>query len=177
MILLAVALLARVVALPLWGRLAKRMGTRRFLLIGGLGIVPSAAWWVFSGNFIWCIAVQFLGGVVWGAYELATQLLTIELIRKEERTSVLTLFNLVNSLALAVGSVTGGVLLRHLGQDEHAYLTIFLVSTAGRVATVILLLGVVRARQAPVLPSALPLSRRMASLRENRDARSGGSGA
>jgi MFS family permease len=67
--------------------------------------------------------------------ELATILLVFETIREEERTSVLTTFNLLNALAMVGGSLIGGAILHAMGNSFSAYVTVFLVSTAARAAT------------------------------------------
>jgi MFS family permease len=83
--------------------------------------------------------IQFLGGVVWAAYELAMLLMFFESVRKEERTSILTMFNLGNSVALALGSILGGCLLKILGESREAYLFLFAVSSFARAGALLVL--------------------------------------
>ncbi|MFM8583039.1 MAG: MFS transporter, partial [Planctomycetaceae bacterium] len=130
--LLAVSFLAKILALPGCGRLAAVYGARRLLWIGGIGIMPVAGLWLYVESF-WALAiVQFAGGITWAAYELAVFLLSFETIRREERTSILTLFNLANSAALVLGAITGGVILKSLGESREAYLFLFGLSSLVR---------------------------------------------
>jgi len=137
--LLAVSFLAKIVALPACGRLATLFGARRLLWIGGIGIMPVSGSWLYASDFWQLVVIQFLGGVVWAAYELAMLLMFFESVRKEERTSILTMFNLANSVALAVGSIVGGCLLKVLGESREAYLFLFAVSSFARASALLVL--------------------------------------
>jgi MFS family permease len=97
--------------LTIWGRVAKKTGARSLLWIGGIGIVPLSAGWLLSQHLAWLMMLQIIGGVFWAAYELAFFLLFFESIAEEERTSVLTLYNLLNTMAWVGGSLIGGVIL------------------------------------------------------------------
>lgn len=136
-ILIGTSFLAKIVALPALGRFAQRFGARQLLWLGGAGIVPVAGLWLVSQSFVWLVVVQWFGGFAWAAYELAMFLLFFEAIRPEERTSVLTTFNLANSLATAGGSILGGLILAGLGENPHAYLTLFAATTIARLASLI----------------------------------------
>lgn len=137
--LLATSFVAKIIALPACGRLAAMFGARRLLWIGGIGIMPCSGLWLYAESF-WALAlVQFFAGAVWAAYELAMFLLFFESVRREERTSILTVFNLANSVALAVGSIIGGCLLKYFGECRESYLFLFAVSSFARAAALFVL--------------------------------------
>jgi MFS family permease len=140
--LLASSFIAKLAFLPLLGRLARRWGARALLWMGGVGIVPMAGFWILSDSVPYLMVVQMIGGVAWAAYELATILLLFETIRDEDRTGILTTFNLVNALAIAGGSLIGALLLRWIGVENSAYLWLFLISTVARLLAVPLLRSV-----------------------------------
>ncbi len=150
MLLLTVAFVAKIVALPALGRFAQRFDAVSLLWLGGIGIVPLAALWAVSSAAWYLAALQVLGGVAWASYELATVLLLYETIRDEERTSVLTSFNLLNAVAIVAGSLVGGLILRLGGAGHYAYVIVFLVSSAGRLLTVGLLHGAAGVPRVPV---------------------------
>ena len=124
-VLISAAYVARVLSLPLWGGVAARFGTRRLLWIGGLGIVPSAGIWLFSDRFWYLILVQFFSGAVWAAYELAVSLISVNCVRAEERTSVLTVFNLATTAGMVAGSLLGGGVLIVFGESREIYYLLF----------------------------------------------------
>ncbi len=134
-VLIAAAYVARVLSLPLWGGVAARFGTRRLLWIGGLGIVPSAAVWLISDRFWFLILVQLFSGAVWSAYELAVSLISVNCVRAEERTSVLTVFNLATTAGIVAGSLLGGGVLMILGGSREVYYLLFAGSSLLRLGS------------------------------------------
>ena len=140
MVLIAVSFLSRMLVLPFLGRLAQRRGPRAVLLVGGLGLIPASALWALGDNFWYLMAIQMFSGAVWAAYELATFLLLFDAIPSNERTSVLSMFNFANTLAIVIGSLVGATLLGLLGEGIAAYHTLFVISSCLRVLTIPLLL-------------------------------------
>lgn len=139
MVLVALGFLGKVIALSAWGRVAQRLGARRLLWIGGMGIVPVAGLWVVSTSYPFLAALQLVSGVLWAAYELAMCLLFLDSIPRRERTSLLTLYNLGNSLAIVVGGMIGVSLLQWGGKSFAAYLSIFAISSVARAAALVFL--------------------------------------
>ncbi len=143
MLLVAASLVAKIAALPLLGRVARRYGARRLLWVGAVGVVPLAAAWIFVSDFGPLLALQMFAGAAWGAYELATVLLVFDHIPAADRTTLLTLFNLANAIAMLGGAALGGALLHWLGGGGSGYFALFALSSALR-ASALLLLPAVR---------------------------------
>lgn len=139
MTLLAASFVAKIAALPALGRFAFRFGATRLLWLGGVGIVPVAGLWLYATNFPALVLIQFVAGIVWAAYELAVFLLFFESVRREERTSILTTFNLCNSIALVIGASLGGMGLKLLGESPETYLALFAMSSSARALTLFVL--------------------------------------
>ena len=129
---LSLAFLAKVIALPFWGKAVKRLGAWRLLWIGGIGITPIGAAWIVSQDFVWIAVLHVASGVAWAAYELAFFLLFFESIKEEERTSLLTFYNLMNTVALVAGALIGGLLLYCMQASMLGYLWLFGLSSAFR---------------------------------------------
>jgi len=138
-LLIGASYLAKFVTLPWWGRLAHVTGAHRLLWIGAVGLIPLAGGWCVSSNYVWLLGLQLVAGAAWAAYELALVLLFFETIPEGERTSLLTLYNVANSVALAVGSLIGAVILNGLGISATSYLWVFGASTFFRGLTLVLL--------------------------------------
>lgn len=138
-LLIGASFVSKFVSLRWWGKLAHRTGAHRLLWIGSLGLIPLAGGWVISSNYIWLLALQLVAGAAWGAYELALVLLFFETIPETERTSLLTLYNVANSVALAIGSLIGAVILNGLGISITSYLWVFAASTFFRALSLFLL--------------------------------------
>ena len=97
MLLIGIAYFGKVIAMPLWGRVAHKPGARRLLWIGGTSIVPVAALWIGAelcgsgpATLAYIGLVQLISGIVWAAYELAMMLMFFEAIPRQDRASVLT---------------------------------------------------------------------------------------
>lgn len=138
-VLIAFSFVFKIMALPLCGRFAKRWGARRLLTLGGIGIIPLSGMWSVSDNYAWLCLTQVTAGVCWAAYELAFFLLFFESIPANERVGVLTLFNLLNSAALAAGALVGGVILSLADEAPWAYHALFVASSTWRAISLIFL--------------------------------------
>ena len=158
LLLLAASFVAKFLAFPLWGRVAHKLGARRLLWIGGIGIIPMSALWIPSNAVPYLLFVQLLGGVVWAAYDLGVFLLIFENIPKEERTSVLTSYNFANAVAMVGGSVLGGVVLKAMAESEQAYMILFGLSGALRIVTLVFLWRVTAERTRPFTMTMRPLA-------------------
>jgi MFS family permease len=108
------------------------------------------------------LVVQVVAGAIWAGYELATFLLLFEKIDESERTSVLTMFNLGNALALVGGALVGAALLGLQGLGPGAYHVVFGCSALARVTTLLLLIPVGR-----TTVKAAPIATRPLGVRPN----------
>ena len=157
MLLIASAFVAKMAALPLLGHWARRVGSRRLAWVGTCGIVLASLPWYATTHVGLLLAAQLVAGVFWAAFELASLLLLFEHIPERERTSVITLYNLGNSACFALGSLIGGAILQGLGAGAGAYGTLFLLTSALRALTLLLLRPVEHgAGPAPALPHLHP---------------------
>ena len=139
MLVVATSFLAKALFLPSLGRLGSRIGSLGLLWAGGLSVIPLSLFWLFSADVAYLVAVQVLAGGCWACWELAVALLFFDAVPHRDRTGVVTVYNLGMAIATVAGAATGGLLLRTLGEDSRAYVTVFAVSSLLRLATVPLL--------------------------------------
>jgi len=95
--------------------------------------------WVVSDRFVYLVALQVLVGVLWAAYELAVALSFFEAIAEEERTSIITKYNVAHATATVTGSLLGGFALTLFGKTPEVYWSLFALSTVARFAALALL--------------------------------------
>jgi MFS family permease len=138
-VLISTAYMAKVASLSLWGAVAARFGVRKLLWLGGIGIIPTAGLWLLSDRFWYLIVVQLGSGAAWAAYELAVFLIYFNSVRAEERTSVLSLFNLATTTGMVVGALLGGGVLIAFGATRPVYYALFAGSSLLRVGTLFFL--------------------------------------
>ena len=136
--LIGASFAAKSIALPFLGMYAKRRGARSLLAFGAIGTALMILPWIYAESAPSWFAIQAISGVAQGAWELATFLLFLETIPSDERTSIMSGFFFLNSLAMAAGAWVGSILLG-IAPDAASYGTLFLVSTGARVAALCLL--------------------------------------
>lgn len=141
-------LLARIVSSSYWGEVARRFGNRRALQVSGTLLVPLSSLWVVSDHVVYLLALQVFAGFAWAGFELAIVLNLLDATDDADRAAVLSLYTLLNGVAIVVGSLIGGTVLRALG--DGGYHVLFLVSSALRALIMLRLargIGVRRARE------------------------------
>jgi MFS family permease len=151
-LLISLGFVGKMIAMPLWGRLAQRHGARCLLWIGGVGIAPLSSLWIISHSGSFLVCLQLLSGITWAAHELAILLMFVDAIPQTHRTRLLTCYNLGSAIAMVSGGTLGGILLEFLGQSHSAYLTLFGLSSIVRCASLICLLTIRHPEQVSPLP-------------------------
>ncbi|MFN9124898.1 MAG: hypothetical protein ACK5WD_03615 [bacterium] len=136
--LIGASFAAKSIALPFLGMYAKSRGARSLLAIGAVGTAFMILPWIWVASVPGMFAIQAVSGVLQGAWELAAFLLFLETIPSNERTSVMTGYFFLNSLAMAGGSLIGAAMLGD-SPDPSTYALVFAVSTGARVAALFLL--------------------------------------
>ena len=124
---------ARVAASPYWGRIGKRFGNRRALQVAATVIVPLPALWLFGDGFLYLLALQVLAGFAWAGFDLMTVLNLFDCSSPAERSRALAAFNLINGVAIVLGTLLGGLAFLALG--DAAYAPVFLASSVLRGVT------------------------------------------
>jgi MFS family permease len=151
--LIAAAFISKILALPWLGHFAAQRGARRLLRLAGCTVVPLPALWTISNHYGFLLGIQLFSGVAWGAHELATFLLFFDAIRAEQRTRVLTWYNLANATAVVIGTSLGALLLRDQGLNFAGYAVLFWISASARALTLPLLAWLPDAHGAAAVPA------------------------
>lgn len=128
-ILVSASYLSKILFLPAMAVYAKRHGTRRLMWLGGSGVVVLPVLWLISPNIFYLIALQFVSGFFWSAYDLAFPLLVLETISEKDRMNVLVLHNFCQSAVIVASALIGAAFLDGLGKNRFAYGMIFVLST------------------------------------------------
>lgn len=110
------------------GVLSDRFGPRRVQMISMLLIPILPILWIFVTAPWQVILINLLGGVLWGAYSLASFNLLLILFPDWQRARYSALFQIVVTLSLASGAAIGSLVVNPLG-----YRAIFLLSAVGRI--------------------------------------------
>ncbi len=79
--------------------------------------------------------VQVIAGCFWGGFNLLVTNFVLEAVPPQMRIRGMSYFNVVNSVAVLVGSAAGGFLFEHVPMVfGYSFLTLFLISCLGRIA-------------------------------------------
>lgn len=130
-------LLSRILFSPYWGAVARQFGNRRVLQVAGTLLVPLSSLWVLSDDLAYLIALQVLAGFAWAGFELAVVLNMFDTTDDADRAAVLSLYTLLNGVAIVCGSLVGGTVLRALG--DGGYHALFIASSLLRALIMVFL--------------------------------------
>jgi len=105
---LAAQVLGQFITLTPWGRISDRYGNKKVLVVTGLLVPFLPMLYLFSTNFSFLVAVNFLGGVIWAGLSLGLQNFVFDAVRAEDRAKGVAVWNTVNAMGWFVGSMLGG---------------------------------------------------------------------
>lgn len=117
-----------------WGAYGDLTGNVRMLKAAGWGITLIPCLWMVSRNFYWLLGVQFVAGCFWGGFTLLIVNFMLGALPPERRIRAMSYFNVMTSVAVVLGSITGATLLHWLPPlFGHSFLALFLLSCFCRV--------------------------------------------
>jgi predicted MFS family arabinose efflux permease len=129
------AVVATVVAVPIWGRYADRAGNARILKLTGplVGFIPLL--WLFGRSPLALAPVEMVSGFLWSGFELCVATYMYDAVPAGNRMRTLAYFNLVNGTAAFAGASLGGLLADRLPPMlGSSLLSLFFVSSMLRFA-------------------------------------------
>lgn len=143
MVALSAAFTGRVVGGYIFQSVIGSLGIRGLLIFGAVSVVVTPLIWIFSTHFLYILAIQFAAGVAWGAHELGFTLVLLDELAEFERSKMLVLANLINSIGMFLGTCLGSVVISE-GSGLDDYYRIFTASTALRLLPLLLLPAVIQ---------------------------------
>jgi MFS family permease len=115
------------------GALADRFGPRKVQLVTGL-LIPIVPWaWMFVKEPWQVFPINIMSGILWAGYSLASFNFFLSITPEEQRARYSALYQVIVTIALAVGAILGSYLVTRWG-----YIIIFACSGAGRLISAIL---------------------------------------
>jgi len=123
------------------GELADRWGSRRMQLISGLLIPIVPLSWIFVTSPWHVVPINIMGGVLWGAFSLASFNYLLVLTPEEQRARYSALYQIIITVALAAGAAVGSIII----SSPWTYKGVFIGSAVGRFTAALLFARFVRA--------------------------------
>jgi len=102
--------LASFIALPLWGRHADLVGNVRVLRLSSFFAALIPLLWLFSHHPVYLMLVQMWAGFAWSGVTLCTGNFIYDAVTPQKRIRCIAYFNVINGVALFLGSSLGGFL-------------------------------------------------------------------
>ncbi len=104
---LAVGMLGQFLTLKPWGHLGDRYGNKKILKATGLLVPFLPMLYVISTNYVFLLAVNFVGGVVWAGLSLGLQNYVFDAVKPEDRGKGVAVSNTVNAAGWFLGAMIG----------------------------------------------------------------------
>ena len=121
------------------GELSDRWGSGRVQLISMFLIPILPLMWIFITELWQVVVLNIVGGVFWGAFELASFNFLLVLTPEGQRARYSAIYQIVVTVALAGGAALGSSIILWWG-----YPGIFLVSAFGRIGAALIFLPLLR---------------------------------
>jgi len=120
---------ASLVALPLWGRHADLVGNVRVLRLSSFFAAVIPLFWLFSHDLPYLMLIQIWAGFSWSGVTLSVANFIYDAVTPQKRVRCIAYFNVINGMALFLGSSLGGFLASRLPPlFGHSLLSLFAIS-------------------------------------------------
>lgn len=130
MLALAALLIPKVLFMPFTHRMIEKIGVRRTFVYSAIALSPMPAVWVWISGMPAVIILQALSGMAWAGFEVSLLVIFFKNLKLEEKTQVLTLYNLFNATSVIAGGLIGAKLLKIFEPNLVGYGIVFM-SAAG----------------------------------------------
>ena len=142
MVLHVCAALASLISFSLWGRHADHFGNVRVLRLSGFfaSIIPLL--WLVSSHPLYLMLVQVWAGFSWSGLILSTGNFIYDAVTPQKRVRCIAYFNVINGVAIFLGSALGGMMASRLPPlYGYPLLALFLLSAVCRLLVYVLFAG------------------------------------
>ncbi len=140
----AAAIIVKLLSMPVWGRAADRFGTRRVLSLTGYLMPVVPVLWLFSHDIAYLIAIQVYSGFIWAGFEIAAFNFIFDCTSVQRRATCVAYSNMINGMALLVGALLGGAIVRSHLLFLSPYFMAFLASVLLRAAATLIFIPLLR---------------------------------
>lgn len=152
---IAILFIGKIVSLMMIEKFRGSTSGFHLLTFGAGAIVPLPALWALSSHPHFIFFLQLLSGLAWAFVEVGLSLIFFKDLEHDKKVPVLTVYNLLNSLAIILGTYIGGHLLGVLGEKISSYYTVFVVGSLARAVGFVPLYWFVKTQLVPATVSSV----------------------
>lgn len=127
-IILATAVIVKYMSMPVWGSASDRYGTKRTLSLASFLMPLTPLLWLYSKDFSYLILIQMYSGFVWAGFEITSFNFIFDTTSPEKRATCVAYYNVLNGIAIILGALIGGLIVRYNHVFWSKYLLVFLIS-------------------------------------------------
>lgn len=144
MVLITTAYIGRVISTRFNRQIIKTYAPTNILVFTTFGMACTPALWTLHNNYYYLLILQIFAGFVWGLFEMLTFIMLFNGLNLKEKTQLLTMYNLVQTIAIVGGALLGAMIFKYWGGDGHldAYFAVFYLSTAARLGCLAFIPGI-----------------------------------
>lgn len=118
-LIIGASILASFVMMGVWGKLIDKRGSKLVLQVSGF-LIPLSPLLLILGiyipdpnvRFIYILVEEMFSGAVWAAFNLSTSSFLFDATEKDERIKYIAYYNFLVGIAVFVGAMLGGVLIK-----------------------------------------------------------------
>ncbi len=144
-VIVTTATIATLLTMNLWGWHADRTGNLKVIQLTSFFIPIVPALWLFSQEIYYLVIIQVFAGFVWAGFNLSVMNFIYDAVMPEKRTRCIAYFNVINGIAICLGALLGGVLVKAMPTlFGHRLLALFLLSGVMRAAFAFIFLPMIK---------------------------------
>jgi MFS family permease len=132
MVATSVVVALKFVTMPLWGDLSDRYGNRKILALASILVTFLPFTWIAGRSFWWICLIQGISGVAWAGFDIAALNFAYDLMPAEKVTRYTSFNVFYKGLAIFLGGLAGGFLVRHIELFGSPFYALFAASGAFR---------------------------------------------
>ena len=127
-IITAAAMIMKFIMMPIWGNLSDKYGTKKVLTLTGFLMPVVPVLWIFSVNIWYLILIQLYSGFIWAGFDMASFNFIFDSTSSKKRTTCVAYYNVLNGMAILLGAVAGGLIVKYNNLFWSKYFLVFIIS-------------------------------------------------
>jgi MFS family permease len=126
--------LGKIISLSVIQRAKENFDGFRVMIVGLIFMSPMPLLWAFNHDYAYILGLQLVSGMALACFEVGLSLIFFQDLKQEEKVPVVTVYNLLNSVAIIGGTFIGGELLTSFEVNPQRFWALFLIGGGLRMA-------------------------------------------
>lgn len=162
-LVVSISILAQLITMQRWGRLADEFGTKKILIVSCIGYSLCEFLWLFSSNFWYVLAIRAIAGILWAGFCLSSSAFIFDSVTPPKRLRCVSYQNLINNFCIISGTLFGGAIIQCIPftvgfpadftESGSPILILFFISGTMRLVTLTSLISFAEVREVPHIRS------------------------